>query len=73
MNSPVTHFECQAHMAELEQKFRECLSEDKEDFKETLSEVKGWISRVEDKFDTLIKEVAVIGIGALIAFLWGKA
>lgn len=72
MNTPVTHGECLKHMEELEQRFKECISEDKADFKETLGEVKQWIGRVEGKFDTLIKEVGIIGLGALIAFLWGK-
>lgn len=72
MNQPVTHSECQTHMKELEAKFHECLIEDKEEFRETVHEIKEWVGRVESKFDTLIKEVAIIGIGALLAFVWGK-
>ena len=72
MNTPVTHAECQAHMKELESKFHECLIEDKEEFHETVHEIKDWVCRVEEKFDTLIKEVAIIGIGAMLAFIWGK-
>lgn len=72
MNSPVTHAECQTHMKELEDTFHKCLVEDKEEFRETVREIKEWVVRVESKFDMLIKEVGVIGIGALISFLWGK-
>lgn len=72
MNSPVTRSECQAHMKEMEERFYVCLGEDKVELKEAIDDVKEFVIRVEGKFDTLIKEVAIIGIGAFLAYVWGK-
>lgn len=79
MNSPVTHGECQAHMKEMEERFHACVRDEKADFNDALDKVEAWVERVETKvtdmnnsLNNLVKEVAILGIGALIAFLWGK-
>lgn len=79
MNSPVTHGECQQRMEILEQKFHTCMKEERVDLKEAIADVEEWVLRLENKIsdtnasiDNLVREIAIIGIGALIAFIWGK-
>lgn len=79
MNQPVTHGECQQRMEILEQKFHTCMKEERVDLKEAIADVEEWVLRLENKIsdtnasiDNLVREIAIIGIGALIAFIWGK-
>ena len=55
------------------------MKEERVDLKEAIADVEEWVLRLENKIsdtnasiDNLVREIAIIGIGALIAFIWGK-
>ena len=79
MNTPVTHGECLKCREELEQKFHDCLKEEKIDFKEAVADIEEWVLRLEDKIsdinhgiDNIVKEVAIGMFLLFVTFVWGK-
>ena len=73
MNSPVTHSECEKYRECLVEKLEKDMRENQIDFKESLSEIKEWVNKLEGKMDNLVLGLLVLaveGLAGIVIFIF---
>lgn len=73
MNSPVSHSECEKYRECLVEKLEKDRREHQVDFKESLSEIKDWVNKLEGKMDNLVLGLLVLaveGLAGIVIFIF---
>lgn len=73
MNSPVSHSECEKYRECLVEKLEQDMRENQINFKESLSEIKEWVNKLEGKMDNLVLGLLVLaveGLAGIVVFIF---